>query len=580
MEVAAGAAATEAAEVTSVAEFFRPIDYQPPDISGGVQLLLAARKARGEEATRRMQAEVQRQYAENAKEELKVKRESAQREREKFDAEKAERQRRLDIENAGQLMPNSPLMRAARQAMKEGNPAAANLMGKPYGVSFDTGISQQPGNELQTPDFMQSSGGPSAAPSPAAAPPGPPAAAPEPSEPYAGPDINPANGDFQAPTQPPPFVPPGGAPAPTPVAAPAPEPAPQVATPLTAAHKLYAQVNGQRFEVPQQEQETTGLGPKYDAIYKTALEHTGGDETKAYMAVLAMKEKDDAQQAIADRVEKQIGARSDLKGQYALTGEQQLSEHEKQRQQSQTNAEILARSRVAAAAPQLKQEGANDRAMSLLERRAAGLRQTTQFNKLVASDKNVRGLMTNIADGTVPLQHADAQIQLARFFRQAQPTEGEMHILYNNLGGTMDKWNQFVARMENGDLSPEQLRQVKISAGQVQREHKEDLRRFQRSAAKALGPGSGFENVPDQAESLYQSLGAELGLDENELPPLYSTEGGISVGSGKKPTVRPRGSSDLGKAKAWLNSAEGKKADPALRARVEAKVKALEASGG
>lgn len=184
------------------------------------------------------------------------------------------------------------------------------------------------------------------------------------------------------------------------------------------------------------------------------------------------------------------------------------------------------------------QESANDRVMGLLDRRAKAVRETSQFNKLVQADKTVRGVMVNIADGTVPLQHGDAQIQLAKYFRGAVPTGAEMHHLYDRLGGTLDKWNQFLATMENGDLSDEQLRQVKASAAAVKAEHQEDLNRFQKVAVGLLGPKSGLDLVPDQADAYYRAMGAELGLDD--LPPLYPTEGGIKLGDKKAPTVRPR----------------------------------------
>lgn len=208
-------------------------------------------------------------------------------------------------------------------------------------------------------------------------------------------------------------------------------------------------------------------------------------------------------------------------------------------EQAKELARIGASGRVQAATAG-KQESANDRAFTLLDRRAKSLRDSTQFNKLITGDKTVRGLMANIADGTVPLQHGDAQIQLARYFRQAQPTEGEMHQLYANLGGTMDKWNQFVARMTNGDLSPEQIRQVRIAAGAVAKEDSEDKRRFVEVARRYLGPKSGLDMMPDQAQNLFEGMAAELGLDPAELPPLYETEGGVTIGTGKKPATAPR----------------------------------------
>lgn len=312
---------------------------------------------------------------------------------------------------------------------------------------------------------------------------------------------------------------------------------------LTQPHeqKLFATMGGQRFELPKI-QDTTGMGAKYDALYQRMLEEPGVTPAAAFKAVMTDYEKDQAEAGRSARLEKTLGFRAtdrEDKQEFVALQNKLYKNEPLTNAEREKLIELAGKFKVAAAAPGLKQEAANDRAMSLLERATAGVKNTAQFGKLAASDKMNRTVMMNIANGTTPLQHRDAQISLARIFRQAQPTEGEMHLLYNNLGGTMDKWNQFVARMETGDLSAEQLRQLRISAHAVMKEHQEDLRRFQNVAKAKLGPGGGFDLLPDQAQAAYQSLGSELGLDD--LPPLYTTEGGIQVGSGKRPMVQPRG---------------------------------------
>ncbi len=146
--------------------------------------------------------------------------------------------------------------------------------------------------------------------------------------------------------------------------------------------------------------------------------------------------------------------------------------------------------------------------------------------------------MMNIGDGSVPLQHKDAQVALAGIFRGTSPTDQEMRHVYAHLGGTMDSWNQFVANLETGDLSPEQIRQVTAAAKTSNAEHIEDVGRFRQSARLAFGPGSGLELMPDQAQAKYNALLAELGMTDPE--PLYPTEGGVILGSGKKPKVHAR----------------------------------------
>jgi len=299
---------------------------------------------------------------------------------------------------------------------------------------------------------------------------------------------------------------------------------------------VFASFGGNRFEVPQQS-DKTAFGAEYDAIYSNLIDQ-GLKPTDAMKLVAAQYKSDQTQGDIADRVASQITSRETLARELRPDVATQEDWLMRRLNQSDVNSRRAAQARVAAAAPGLRADAANARDMSVLRQQGAAVRATAQFNKLAAADKTVRGLMVNIASGTVPLQHADAQIQLARFFRQAQPTEGEMHMLYNNLGGTMDAWNRFVARMGRGDLDAEQMRQLRASAHTVAREHHEDTSRFVDVARHMLGPGN-FDMMPDQAQQLYEGMGAELGL--TNLPPLYSTEGGVTLGSGKRPKVQPRG---------------------------------------
>lgn len=537
------------------------IDYQPLDITQGVSLLLAARKARQEAKTAEAQAETQKQYAANAAVENQIRRESADMARRKFDEEKARGERQDAIENAAQLLPTSPLMRAAARTR---SPELANALGKPYGITFDQGF--------EGPDVNPETGA-------QAAPPVIPPPTSQPQGPFEGPDVGPAGEHV------PPQLPggvdtvSGGASPILPSEAPAPPPAPapdpvQAPSPLAVGRRIYANVGGQHFEVPQQ-QETTGLGDKYDQVYQHILSRTG-DEGKAYQAVLLMREKDDQAQATADRTAANTSARLEESQRTHRDVEGQDARDRFLAEQAMARTKEAGKYRVAASAPELKQEAANDRAMSLLERRAAALRQTGQFNKLAANDKTVRSLAANLAS-TETLPHKDAQIQVARYFRQAQPTEGEMHLLYNGLGGWTDKFDQFKAKVLSGDLSPEQLRQLQESAKIVTREHSEDVKRFGEVLHHGLGPGSGFEGAPDQAQSVADAMAAELGV---QAPRLFNTEGGITVGSGKAPAPKPKGSGQVSQAKAWLNSHAGKKADPKLRARVQAKIQAMEGGGG
>lgn len=105
-------------------------------------------------------------------------------------------------------------------------------------------------------------------------------------------------------------------------------------------------------------------------------------------------------------------------------------------------------------------DAATARATSLVERAVNDADRMVDWKGLVQMDNSLRSAIANAtAPGSLP--HKDAQIQLARVFRGTTPTEGEMHLLYNNLGGTMDKWDQFWAAAADGDLSDKQLAELR-----------------------------------------------------------------------------------------------------------------------
>lgn len=337
------------------------IDYSPPDISQGVGLILAARRARQQERTAEEQAATQRLYAENARADNQMKRESADMARRKFDEEMQRSRRQDEIENTAALLPTSPLMRAARNA---NSPELANALGKPYGVTFDRGF--------EGPDVNPGTGGHEAPPlgadlPPASRPIPPPAEHPPgtlapafvdqvengradvmfgedvENVPGLGGHTPMRSGQFIPVEGPmPPEAPPDGDP-PLSQGTPA-APAP---TPLSVARKMYANFGGNRFEVPEQQQ-GTGLGEKYDAVYRQILDRTG-DEGKAYQAVLTMREKDDAAQAAVDRAATAATSRSDIANKFHLTAQTQEDLRREGLNVSERNNKRSAAARVASA---------------------------------------------------------------------------------------------------------------------------------------------------------------------------------------------------------------------------------------
>jgi hypothetical protein len=286
-----------------------------------------------------------------------------------------------------------------------------------------------------------------------------------------------------------------------------------------------------RFREERAGRVSEALGPMGEKVTQIANLLASGDiDQKEAGALLGMLRNEQSLSAkVSDREDKQAFQVQ----QDALYKSERMTAAEREK---------LARIRAQSAAhgDPFKQERVNEQLFGLLDRRAKAVRETGAFAKLAANDKVVRGIMANLATGTEGLQHKDAQIQLARYFRQAQPTEGEMHLLYQNLGGWTDSYNQFKAKVLRGDLSPEQLRQMKKSAKTVLHEHEEDKKRFLEVARKGLGPKSGLDEIPDQAQAAFDMMAAELGIEEGTLPPLYEVEGGVTLGTKRAPTSKPR----------------------------------------
>lgn len=276
------------------------------------------------------------------------------------------------------------------------------------------------------------------------------------------------------------------------------------------------------------------LGPMGEAYTRVADLIARGDiseaEGKVLLSTLASeavaRERMSAKEA--EREDRQA-FQAEQNAQYRRTFEQQMQ-----------LANALGGSRIAAAAMSLpfKQETANQQMQTALEHRTKLVQSTAQYQKLATADKTIRSLEANLAKGTEGLQHKDAQVLLARLMRQAQPTEGEMRLLYHDLGGWTDKFDQFKAKVMSGDLSPEQMRQLVAASKTIAHEHEEDKRRFIEVARKGLGPGTGFDLAPTHAQQVFEMMGAELGLEN--LPQLYGTEGGFELGSKQAPTVRPK----------------------------------------
>lgn len=303
--------------------------------------------------------------------------------------------------------------------------------------------------------------------------------------------------------------------------------------------KLFGSVNGQRYEVADTS-ETSGFGPEYDDLYNRMIAD-GDDPHKARSIIAQMVRADNAEQGRKTRADQQIEFRNlNREDQQAFTAI--MNKLYRNEPTTAAEREKLARIRASAmmAGQGNKDEASVDRAMSLIGQKAKAFREVTQYSKMVQSDKTIRELFNNIASGSVNLQNRDAQIQLAKYFRGSIPTGAEMTHLYTNLGGTADAWNRFKSNMLKGRMTPEEIRQLRASASAVRKEHEENKVRMVKVGRRFFGPGSGLDNYPDQAQAQFDAHLLEMGIDPDEVPPLYQTTGGAAMGGFARPRVQPR----------------------------------------
>jgi len=509
------------------------VDWTPLDITGGVNLLLAARRARAQEKTAEEQAKVQQQYAENAKVENDIKRESAAMARQRFDEEKATHQRQIEIENARALLPTSDLMRAARTA---GSPGLANALGKPYGVTFDQGFE---GPDINPGTGAQMAPPPNPTPAPAAAP-----------VPQLPGGVDTVSGGADAPA----------APA---VTAPTEPPAPSgPATPLTAARKLYANFGGNRFEVPEQP-ETTGLGEKYDAVFKHALD-VSGDPTKAFQAVLLMKEKDDAQAASTARATAGIDARQaesqrthrDVEGQDER--DRFLADQAMKRVVTGGNL----RNQGLALTAGTRERSVDNAELGTFERVSKEAKTAAGSQKDIAVLKNIEKIEEELNSSSPAAQNA-AVDTLAQIAQGGKASIAVMNVFQkHSLGPLETLQDKIYQATHNGQHSPEYIQSFKDAVKGLKDVATEQRTRAFNAHEEAAGRNSQFARNPKLApfvENARSAYRQELGLPADQAP---------------------GGNPQTAKAKAWLSSPEGQKADPKLRAKVEAKIRAMEGGGG
>lgn len=178
-----------------------------------------------------------------------------------------------------------------------------------------------------------------------------------------------------------------------------------------------------------------------------------------------------------------------------------------------------------------------ERAVRDLYQAAGGKQELQNINVLHAAHANI-----NATGPKAVLAHKDAMIQLARYFRGTTPTEGEMKLLYDHLGGTPAAMDTFIKRIQSGDISTRAIENLRESAGIALRESEAKRSRLFGAMRERFGPGSDYENMGPQVNRHLRAYGMLFGLDN--VPDLYDeAEGapkGVQLASGTRPNRAPK----------------------------------------
>lgn len=359
--------------------------------------------------------------------------------------------------------------------------------------------------------------------------------------------------------------------------------------------KLFATFNGNRFEIPENHQ-STGFGQSYDELHDHLMSMPGMTEAKALSIVAAKQKADMAEQGRNTReadVEKGRNARAQT---YHLTREDIMKQFQDRLAQSEKNARIGAGARMASAgaAPVspnvsvligMKEAGASDQEIfdkaaemkvpekqfiqpiqNVVRNAAAGERAGQKREQLTATDETGKsiGVWKSPQAATVGTKQiesfAQARTRLRALIDDIKAS-GSRVLTPDEIQNRLSKAQSVAAAMRvYNDLGATDASQ-----------------RLESDIMGAIGaPGHGW------------LMGANLGvveriLDEAEKQHQVQLNTKLRPGGGSHlaPALggpRQSGGGQVDAARKWLT--DNPTADPALRAKVEAKIQQLEGGGG
>jgi hypothetical protein len=161
--------------------------------------------------------------------------------------------------------------------------------------------------------------------------------------------------------------------------------------------------------------------------------------------------------------------------------------------------------------------------------------QLKNMNALHAAHANI-----NVTGDNTAIAHRDALVQLARFFRGSIPTEGEMKLLYDKIGGVFGTIDTFEKGLINGDISDQMIANLKESTKIALAESEQRRGQMFSGLAKIIGPTGAYGTMGPQANAMAKGYGQLFGVEDMpdviEVAPGYT---GTVLGTGLRPGQEP-----------------------------------------
>jgi hypothetical protein len=336
--------------------------------------------------------------------------------------------------------------------------------------------------------------------------------------------------------------------------------------PGPTTRSMYMKVAGNRFEVPSGEEQTF-KDPELNAQYNRFLAQ-GDDIDKAQTKVIQMAREAgrDTRMTVAEggRNTRQ-NAMLGFRGEHQLTGDQLEQNFQEGITAAEKRARIAANAKLGAAAISARGGGGPGElskgaaaAFAAVHARARMVATDTAVAQLAKTNEAYDTLLSDVAAGTQngvpvanPLQNREAQVLAAKIIR-GRVTDAEMNTLYNNLGGAADFFNRLVHGTGLGELSPNQLGQLRQSVDAIVRAHHMQQDRAMSAARAGFGPTSGLP--PDIAQGAMNEFSAAMGMPQEDI---YPQDAGAAPAAAPARGAAPAGGGEHDSAVQWARAHKG-----------------------